>query len=231
MIVYITGVSRGLGKALAENYLVKNHQVFGIGKSNSLEHKNYSFISCDLSDSNAVENLTLNFPKKSEVLLINNAGIIGEIKRISQQLNEFSVELFQINTLSPIQLTRKFSIACQKSSTRLTILNISSGAARRAIPGWANYCASKSALDMFSECFQLEEIERGSNTRIFSLAPGIIDTYMQNKIRSSNKDDFSALDNFIQLKKNNELRSPEETAKNIIDSLEKNLFETVICRL
>jgi benzil reductase ((S)-benzoin forming) len=231
MKVFITGVSQGLGKALAQNYLTKNYQVFGIGRTNSIKHKNFTFISCDLSDSLAVESLEFDVEEESKILLINNAGIIGDIKRISDQNNDFSKELFQINTLSPIQLIRKFSLACEKSNSQLTILNISSGAGRRAIPSWANYCASKAALDMFSECYQLEENEKNSGNKIYSLAPGVIDTEMQTTIRSSKAENFSSLDNFVQLKNENQLKSPHEVAELIVKSLAENLLETVICRI
>ncbi|MES2588053.1 MAG: SDR family NAD(P)-dependent oxidoreductase [Bacteroidota bacterium] len=230
MIVVITGVSRGLGFALANEYLNSGFLVYGIGRSSSIKHKNFSFIKCDLSSWEEVENLEMNFPLSTEVLLINNAGIIEPIKRISDQDVDSSKEIFQINTIAPIQLIRKFSRFCE-NKTKLTIVNISSGAARRAIPSWANYCASKAALDLFSETFQLEEIEKGYKTKIFSLAPGVIDTEMQKNIRNTKPADFSSYDNFVNLKNDEKLLSSEFVASKIKEALEKNLFSEVCCRL
>ncbi len=230
MFVIITGVSRGLGYALANEYLVKGISVVGIGRNNIISHPNYSFIKCDLSSWNEVENLEMDFPASSEYLLINNAGIIEPINRISDQESDSSVRIFQINTIAPIQLIRKMSQFCPEES-KLTILNISSGAGRRAIPSWANYCASKAALDMFSETFQLEEIEKGKLTKIYSLAPGVIDTEMQSLIRASDSEKFSAKDNFLNLKIENQLISPNDVAQKIIYNLEYNGFTEVICRL
>lgn len=231
MTVYITGVSRGLGLALAENYLDRGERVVGIGRKTSLKHKNFTFISCDLSKHSDVEVLDIEIPENEEILLINNAGILGDVKRISEQNKDQSEEIFQVNTIAPIQLIRKFSIWCKEVNSQLTILNISSGAGRRAIPSWANYCASKAALDLFSETFQLEEIEKGSTTKIFSLAPGVIDTKMQQHIRKSSIEQFSSLERFKTLHKQNELKSPKQVAEQIIQALEKDLFKTVITLL
>ena len=230
MFVIITGVSRGLGYALANEYLKKGIFVIGIGRNNKISHINYSFLKCDLSSWNEVEKLEMDFPASAEYLLINNAGIIEPINRISDQESDSSARILQVNTIAPIQLIRKMSHFCPENS-KLTILNISSGAGRRALPSWANYCASKAALDIFSETFQLEEIEKGKLTKIFSLAPGVIDTEMQSIIRASDSEKFSSKDNFLNLKKENQLISPKAVAQKIIRNLEYNSFTKVICRL
>ena len=77
-MIYITGVSRGLGKTIAELFLSKGEKVTGIGRSADISHENFTFLSCDLSDLNAVGQL--NFTRTKEpITLINNAGIIGEM--------------------------------------------------------------------------------------------------------------------------------------------------------
>ncbi len=77
----------------------------------------------------------------------------------------------------------------------------------------------------------MEEIEKDSKNRIFSVAPGVIDTKMQDKIRSSSASDFSSLDNFVDLKKSNSLRSADDVALSLIEALENNEFKELICRL
>lgn len=231
MTVYITGVSRGLGLALAEEYLKNGHQVVGIGRKTSLKHKKFIFINCDLSKHSDVEALQLEIPKNEAILLINNAGILGDVKRISEQDKDQSSEIFQVNTIAPIQLIRKFSFWCKEACSTLTILNISSGAGRKPIPSWANYCASKAALDLFSETFKLEEIEKGSTTKIFSLAPGVIDTDMQSHIRKSSVDEFSSLERFTKLHEEKELKSAKKIAQQIRQVLERNLLKLTISSL
>ena len=47
--------------------------------------------------------------------------------------------------------------------------------------------------------------------------PGVIDTKMQETIRSSDKQDFPLLDTFVKYKTSNELNSPEEVANSIFE--------------
>ncbi len=230
MQVFITGVSRGLGEALAKEYLAAGHEVCGIGRSSLIEAEHYRFLPCDLSFHESVEKLEFEI-SAAEVLLINNAGILEPVQRISDQEQDFSARVFQVNTIAPIQLMRKFLRACEQKSSRLTILNISSGAGRRAIPSWANYCASKAALDLFSETLQAEEREKGRQTRVYSLAPGVIDTAMQQTIRQSEASDFSSLETFQQLFENEQLQSPAETARRIRLFLEEGSAAEVLTRL
>ena len=66
---------------------------------------------------------------------------------------------------------------------RGTIVNISSGAAHRAMEGWSAYCASKAGLAMLTKSLALEYGPLG--IRVFGFAPGIVDTDMQASIRAS----------------------------------------------
>ncbi len=213
----VTGVSRGLGKAIVEDLLSSNETVIGIGRCSSFEHKNYSFLSCDLSKQEEVQNLAIELPLEP-ITLINNAGILADIKRISSQKVLSFEETFQVNTITPMVLANSIYRKIQDKST-FTLVNISSGAANKAIPSWAGYCASKSALNMLTETFLLEEQELGNNPRVLVVAPGVIDTDMQLQIRSSHKSDFSSVENFKKMKENNQLFSPKEAANRLINLL------------
>jgi len=211
MNVYITGVSKGLGKALVEFYLKEGHHVFGIGRSHAFSHSNFQFIEQDLANLSTID---VDFQADDEMLLINNAGVIGNIKRLSDQEHLDCQEVMTVNTIAPMILTANL-LKQLPLNQKITILNISSGAATRAIPGWASYCASKAALDRFSETIYLEEKEKGRNIRVFSLAPGVIDTDMQSTIRSADAQDFSSLETFQNLKLNKELISSQEIAEKL----------------
>ena len=65
------------------------------------------------------------------------------------------------------------------------------------------------------ETVQLECEEKGWPHRLFSASPGVIDTPMQEAIRSANPTEFSSLPTFIGLNENNELQSPEEIAQKV----------------
>ena len=128
--------------------------------------------------------------------------------------NTSIVNDYHVNIVSPSILMNNFIKKYQSYTNKRTILNVSSGAGRHAIDAWSVYCASKSALDMISETIALEQKYKPVENRIkiYSVAPGVIDTKMQDQIREVLTDDFSNVEKFINLKKNNELSSPEETS-------------------
>jgi benzil reductase ((S)-benzoin forming) len=227
MQVFITGVSKGLGKSLAELYLEKGEEVIGIGRSHDIHHPNFRFISCDLANLEAVQNCDFG-PLKDEVLFINNAGEIGEIARISEQEKNTISTIIHVNTVAPFIFCHKITKAFQPKHG-LTILNISSGAGKRPIPGWATYCASKAALDLFSETLFLEEKELGKSTKVFSVAPGVVDTDMQSTIRNAAEKDFSSSANFHALKNSGQLLPPQKVAKLLQEWLEKQPDGEVVC--
>lgn len=186
--VFITGTNHGLGKALVE-VLGKAYQIYRLNRTHA------EFI-LDLSCTEQVADFEFPDLDTEEIVLINNAGILGEIKRVCEKEKQDTNEIFSINTIAPILLCEKFTKKYKHK--KITIINISSGAGRRPIASWANYCASKAALDMFSEVLQLELSERKIDARVFSLAPGMIDTSMQEKIRLTDENDFSSVKKYME---------------------------------
>jgi benzil reductase ((S)-benzoin forming) len=200
----ITGTSSGIGRALALFYLEKGNRVIGLSRRNDLTHPQFTFIQTDLSTTTDFIFLNSHIHQTEELVLINNAGVIGNIERISEQKQSDIAHTLQVNTIAPL-LLMQYVLQARSIDLPLSIVNISSGAGKRPIPSWASYCASKAAIDLFSETVYLEEKERNRLVKIYSVAPGVVDTSMQEKIRQANAADFSSLDNFVQLKNNNEL--------------------------
>ncbi len=229
MHIFITGVSKGLGKEFVEYFLAEGHLVTGIGRSHAFDHPKFTFIHCDLANVNEVKSIQFE-SKENELVLINNAGLIGKIKRISDQIESDIQEVMTVNTIAPMILCQEF-LRQTHLENKLTIINISSGAANRPIPSWAAYCSSKIAMDRFSETIYLEEQEKGRNIKVFSVAPGVIDTSMQEKIRATKKVDFSSVDNFIGFHEQGELLSPEFVVSKLVKLLQKKESNPVISNL
>ena len=232
-MVIITGASSGIGKACAEHFLEKGEKVIGISRTNTLKHDLFTYIACDfnkLEDLRSLEpKLSKLITQENKVTVINNAGIIGAIKRISDlQLQDFA-SLNQVNITALQHIT---AIALRAGGKKIkAILNISSGAGRRPIASWSAYCGSKAAVDLFSETLKAEIEELGGATLVYSVAPGVVDTHMQEVIRSSDAKDFSKKENFVNMKTNNELRSPKEVAIMLGELLNNPNQSEVIVRL
>ncbi len=220
---YITGTSQGIGKALAEQALqIEGSIVFGLSRTCTITHKNYNHLNIDLSQVDEVLNLSFTKHSKSyKVVLINNAGIIGDVKPIGELTNESIVKVFNLNTICPAILTNKFIHCYKDSDAQIVIINISSGAGRHSIESWGTYCASKAAVDMFSQVNQAESGFDNAKLRVFSIAPGIVDTNMQQQIRGVDSKDFPHLEKFIGYKIKGQLTSTEVVANKILEVVDK----------
>jgi len=230
---FITGTSSGIGKALTEQLLKENEiNVIGISRTCTISHPNYQHFSLDLSNTEAAK--TFNFPELTntqEIVLINNAGVMSEIKRIGQQQNENIINNYNVNIVSPSILMNNFIKAYQNYTCNRIILNVSSGAGRHTVDAWSVYCASKAALDMFSKNIDLEQsfFPKKKQIKIFSVAPGVIETQMQEQIRKTSEKDFSDVKKFVNLKNDGLLSSPEETAGFLIKIINnRDNFKEVI---
>ena len=214
-LAYITGSSRGIGKALALLLLDKGYKVIGLSRTNDIQHPNFQFHAIDLSDINAVKNFQFD-STEDNVLLVNNAGMLGEVGPIGQIDNGQVCKVMNVNTISPQILTNSFITKFHNNRQQFHILNISSGAGKRPISSWATYCASKAALDLFSETVAEElEWKQMNNWFIHSVAPGVVDTKMQEQIRSTDKENFKIVQNFIDYKENNDLYTPQHVAEKL----------------
>jgi len=223
---FITGTSSGIGKALAEELLDNTeNKVFGISRKNRIIHPNYTHYSFDLSNIEALKEQVASFfiPLKEadKIILVNNAGVLGEIGHIGKISNKTLQEVINVNVLAPAILMNAF---IQKYYTcencHKLIINISSGAGKKPTDGWAAYCASKAALDMFSEVVSVEKQKDKENLKILSVAPGIVDTPMQDQIRKADSEDFSRVDEFIEYKKENMLAHPDKVVQKLLYIME-----------
>jgi benzil reductase ((S)-benzoin forming) len=217
-LLILTGHSQGLGRAILDTYLQKGgFEILAISRTClGLDFPQLKEISLDLSELDKLEKvLETLFPKGDfeEIHLINNAGWIGEIKPVGKLKPSNLNKLMNINLLAPICLTNAFVAVYQNQNSKRIVCNISSGAAHKPVSGWSEYCSSKAALAMFSMVCEKENEHTG--IRFFSLAPGIVDTAMQNQIRSVDEKDFPDLDRFKNYKSQGALSSAKAVSQKI----------------
>ena len=198
-LLILTGHSKGIGHALLAHFLGQDGmQIHAISRTKGqLSHPQLTEWAVDLSDAAAVEAILPEiFPRvpADRYLLINNAGWIGQIKPTGKLQPAALQRTLQLNLLTPMLLSNAFAQAYGTSPGQKLICNLSSGAASKPLPGWTSYCSSKAGLEMFSKVMDAEW--RSEAFRVFSLAPGIVDTEMQEEIRAAQPEDFPALSRF-----------------------------------
>ena len=217
-VFIITGANRGLGKAFAD-LLIKNedHFVISISRSVSDEQKfdtsaNFYFIGADLADNNIGEKIAVlkDLIGNQDICFINNASVIEPITKI-EYLNEDDMDKAISVNIKSTMLIMQYLISHFKNN-KLSFVNISSGAADRAISNWSLYCSSKAFIKMF---FNVAESEYEQH-RFFNIDPGVMDTNMQKSIRNS---DFPDVSNFQILEKEGKLKSTKAVALEILNTI------------
>lgn len=217
--VIVTGVSRGLGKCFFELLAVKNINLIAIGRNFTKEQKltEKTLISHDfcVMDASYLQQLKYAL-EDDEVIFINNAGTVDPIGSIGKLDTETFFKAMSVNCTGPVELINFLVDFCKTHKRRLTIINISTGAAKRPIVGWAGYCTTKAAMRMFLDV--LAEQEKDSGTiRIIQVDPGVMDTDMQERIRKAPVIEFPCVNDFIGYKENGRLRKTSDVAKEILE--------------
>lgn len=238
MHVYvITGASRGLGAALAQQLLQPGNRLYCVSRSRhvSIEQEaaakgaeafTHTF---DLSSVNEIDPLMqgiiegLPQEQLSSLTLINNAGMIDPIVPAARMSNDAMKQNIEVNLVAPILLSTSFLRLTETISCEKRIVNISSGAGKNPYFGWSHYCTSKAGLDMFTKTVALEQLE-DERFKAVSIAPGVVDTQMQETIRSRNESDFIHVERFRKLKEEGKLLSPEESASFIIRIMKEDSY-------
>lgn len=216
----ITGCSKGLGKALVD-HLIQSQQnlVVGISRTQMEGSKNFLPVELDLGNTKMlISQFGRIFPEGTykDVFLINNAGWIGQIAPLGKLDPAGIQEIQAINLVAPAILMNEFVSRYKMNEGKKVVINISSGAAGKAVDGWSGYCSSKAGLNQLTLVAEEESRQKQLGIKYYALSPGIIDTVMQEEIRSSSQENFSDVEKFRSFKSDNQLSSPEEVAQKII---------------
>lgn len=154
-LALVTGTSSGIGAALAAALLGRGWTVIGLARrAADFDHPDYRHIALDLADLDALEEAArrdlgpvLAESRWSRAALVNNAALSGQSRGLETTAPGPLRELLAVNTVAPMFLMG-FVTRVTPPAVPLRIVNVSSGAAVRAFPGLADYCASKAALRM-----------------------------------------------------------------------------------
>lgn len=215
----ITGASRGLGRALAQQLMERDRTLLTIARhpDRSLDEvataagAHLTQWALDLAhDVGVAARLEAWLHQQASrrhatATLINNAGLLGRIGPIEAMEADELAAVLRVDLEAALVLTASFLRATRHWQAKRRVLNISSGAGRLVLAGCAAYCAAKAGLDHFARVAAADEKLQPNPAQIVSLGPGVIDTDMQAALRGSDASGFPDLPRFVELKESGQL--------------------------
>ncbi|XP_024026412.1 NADPH-dependent pterin aldehyde reductase [Morus notabilis] len=198
--ILITGVGRGLGRALALELAKQGHTVVGCSRTqdkldslklelaaatpaspsstepNSLSSNKHLLINADITSNNSIEELAHVVMEKNGIpdIVVNNAGAINKNNRIWEVTEEEFDTVISTNVKGIANVLRHF-IPLMLPKKQGIIVNMSSGWGRSGAALVAPYCASKWAVEGLTRSVA-KELPEGM--AIVALNPGVINTDM-----------------------------------------------------
>ncbi|KAK6463248.1 glucose/ribitol dehydrogenase [Scheffersomyces coipomensis] len=219
-VTILTGASRGIGKAIAEILLSTNDntKLIAVARSGDnlkdIEQKfgsdRVGIVVGDVTDPETTKAaVKLAISKFGQInSVIANAGVLDPVGPIEKtDLSKWKT-LYDVNFFAVVDIIQQSLAELKK--TNGNIIAVSSGAALKPYNAWYAYGSSKAALNHLIASVAEEETE----VKALSIAPGVVDTAMQQDIREKFGKDMEekALSRFTDLHKNNELLKPETPA-------------------
>jgi NAD(P)-dependent dehydrogenase (short-subunit alcohol dehydrogenase family) len=173
-VVFVTGASSGIGRACAVRFQEEGASVFAVARREerlrrTFEHHAVADVRSQDQVSGAVEACVGKLGRID--YLINAAGVIGTGGILDTPPEEWE-RLFSINVDGIYVVTRH--VAPHLIENGGAIVNLSSVTSLRPYGNLLAYCASKAAVDMFTQCVALELAPHG--VRVNAVNPGVVVT-------------------------------------------------------
>lgn len=216
-ITIITGGSRGVGKELAKEFLLKGENVAIISRTKSELEKTREELSKlttndivayagDVSDEKFVKEFYEDITKKYNITcLVNNAGV-GRFGTIYDNNKKMLDEVFPAIVYGTILMTTYALPYLKQSKDIVKIVNVISQSGIRAFKFESIYCSAKWAQEGYAQCLRAETF--GTNIKVINVYPGGINTEFWKDNR-----------NYVKVGVEDTFASPEEVAKIIVDNL------------
>lgn len=210
----ITGASRGIGASLAETFALQGLSLGLCARSAPALAASDQVVAAriDVTDEKAVEGFASEVVARFDRidLWVNNAGVLDPIAPVREvPVADFRAHI-DINLTGVFLGSRTFVRHLRQRGGEGVLINVSSGAAWRPYEGWATYCAAKAGVERFTEVIAAEEATSG--LRAYAVAPGVVDTAMQELIRGSTSERFPEVERFRGLQRDESFNTPEFVA-------------------
>ena len=188
-IIVITGASRGLGLALAKQFVDLGDTVFGISRTRkywpvakqAVPSDHFKLLAGDITSEKTVKTLLAGIKRRAGRIdiLINNVGYCAPLAPVEKiSLKEFRKHFKQ--NLDTAFLMCKYAIPLMKKQPHALIMNISSMAGIRAVPRLVSYSAAKFGVLALSQAIAKENSETGLHC--LTVCPGGMNTEMRRQL-------------------------------------------------
>jgi NAD(P)-dependent dehydrogenase (short-subunit alcohol dehydrogenase family) len=202
-VIVVTGVSRGLGRAMAREFAGQGHQVVGCSRNEkkllTLRKElgsSHSFEPVDVRDDNAVAEWAKNVVNEygAPDLLLNNAAVINPNRFLWDISEEEFGNVIDINIKGVTNVIRHYLKAMARKGSGV-IVNFSSGWGRSTSPEVAPYCATKWAIEGMTQSLA-QELPEG--LAAVPLNPGVINTDMLRSCFGPSAADFPSAEQWAK---------------------------------
>ena len=192
-IALVTGASRGIGKAIAEQLIAKGATVIGTATSENGANAISEYLKdngegkvLDVANADSMQNLLdeINAKYGSVDILVNNAGITRDNLLMRMKDDEWQ-SILDTNLTSIFKMSKAVLRGMMKKR-KGRIINIGSVVGSTGNAGQANYAAAKAGVIGFSKSMAREVASRGITVNV--VAPGFIDTDMTKALTDEQKE-------------------------------------------
>lgn len=217
-LIIVTGGSAGLGRALLAHAPADATRI-DVSRSgpddDAVEH-----VAADLADpaswagvGDALADRIAAAPDAPRVTFIHNAGGLDPIGFAGEVDADAYHRLVLLDAAAPLVLGHRVLTALSAHpAPRRELVQLTSGAARTAYPGWSAYGAAKAGVDHWVRTVSAEQADRGG-VRVTAIAPGVVATGMQAAIRATDATDFPNVARFHDLHDTGQLTDPDDAAR------------------
>lgn len=229
-ITWITGASSGLGAALAAT-VPFDGPVIDFSRSGGAAATEH--VPTDLADPDSWETVENRFLADLDgfdggrAVFVHCAGVIDPIGFAGEVDSKAYRRNAVLNAAAPQALGHAFVRALRECAFagEAHLVMITSGAATNPYAGWSAYSAGKAAVDAWVRAVGTEQRERGSRCRVLAVAPGVIATPMQERVRAVDARDFPRVGKFLDLHERGQLTDPADAARGLWGLLDDPALE------
>lgn len=231
-VAVVTGASRGLGAGMATRFAAAGLRLGLAARTEPGPPAGAEAVTAavDVTDAGAVDRFAAAVVDRLGRidLWVNNAGVLDPIGPLREADPAALAANVEVNVVGVMYGSATFARHVRSRPGGGLLVNISSGAATTPYEGWAAYCAAKAAVDQLTRVVAAEEA--GAGLRAHAVAPGVVDTDMQARIRSADEAAFPRVERFRDLARDGAFNSPAWVADQILRLLDEDPG-TVVLRI